>query len=406
MERIKGLYHNILARLSTVLFGFPAYKLTVIAVTGTSGKTTTAHLIYSILKKAGKKVALISSVEAIIGGKSLDTGFHVTTPNAFFLQLFLRKAVGQGENFVVIEASSHGIAQYRMLGTNVTIAVLTNISHEHLDFHKTFKNYAGAKLSLITSSKIGLVNKDDSSFELFNKSVDSKAVILSYSLKDKTADFTPQNTESKSSLPGIYNEQNVIAASAVGQLLNIETKLIKKALSEFKGIKGRFEEIKNKRGVRLIIDFAHKPNAFEALLSTLSKEDHNRLILVFGSAGERDKGKRKMMGEIAAKYADVSILTAEDPRSEDVNKIIQEIANGALSKGAVDLSKVDKIGKKHVFVRIPDRGRAIDRAINRYAKNGDIIAFLGKGHEKSMCYGSTEYPWSEHEEINKALARK
>lgn len=152
MERIKDLYHYLTAWLSVILFGYPASKLTVIAVTGTSGKTTTSHLIYSILKKAGKKVALISSIEAVIGGNSLDTGFHVTTPDAFSLQRLLRKAVNQKDEFVVIEASSHGIAQHRMLGTNVTIAILTNISHEHLDWHKTFTHYAHSKLSLITTS--------------------------------------------------------------------------------------------------------------------------------------------------------------------------------------------------------------------------------------------------------------
>lgn len=393
MEHIKALYHFIIAIIAVIIYGCPAGKLTVIAVTGTSGKTTTSHLIYSILKVAGKKVALISSVEAIIGGKTLDTGFHVTTPTSFSLQHFLKQAVNKNDEYVVIEASSHGIAQYRMLGTNIKIAVLTNISHEHLDWHKTFEAYANAKLSLIANTLVSIVNRDDSSFKLVEKIKKKKGIILSYSLKNNEADFTTQNTVSQINLPGDYNRQNAIAAAAACQLLGIDDKIIKKAFDLFKGVQGRFEEIKNNRGFRIIIDFAHKPNAFEALLKTLNDQKKKRLIVMFGCAGERDKAKRPMMGQIASKYAELLVLTAEDPRSEDVNDIIEEIAKGTL-------------GSKAEVIRIPDRKEAIDKVINTLAKKGDIVAFLGKGHEKSMCYGNTEYPWSEHDQINKALARK
>ncbi|MBI2029542.1 UDP-N-acetylmuramyl-tripeptide synthetase [Candidatus Gottesmanbacteria bacterium] len=404
MEHIKALYHYIVAVIAVLVYGYPAKDLTVIAVTGTSGKTTTSHLIYSILKKSGRKAALISSVEAIIGGKVSDTGFHVTTPSPFALQKFLKTAVSKGDKYVVVEASSHGIAQYRMLGTNVKIAVLTNIAHEHLDWHGTFEAYSQAKLSLIQKAQVSVVNKDDESYKLVEKLGNKKAVILTYSLKDPDADFIPENTVSEVTLPGEYNRQNAIAASSVCQLLGVELEDIKKAFNSFNGVQGRFEEIKNKRGFRIIIDFAHKPNAFEALLSTLKKNAdvsvgtptqrrRGRLIIMFGSAGERDKGKRSMMGKIAAKYADICVLTAEDPRSEDVNRIINEISQGTK-------------GSEAQVIRIADRALAINTVINKLAKKGDIVAFLGKGHEKSMCFGSKEYPWSEHEQINKALAKR
>lgn len=407
MELAKALYHYIIALIAVLIYGYPARELTVIAVTGTSGKTTTSHLIYSVLKKSGRKAALISSVTAIIGGKVSDTGFHVTTPSPFALQKFLKTAVSKGDKYVVIEASSHGIAQYRMLGTNVKIAVLTNIAHEHLDWHGTFEAYAQAKLSLIQKAEISIVNKDDASYKLVENLDKKDSVLLTYSLTDSSADFIPKNTVSFVALPGEYNRQNAIAASSVCQLLGVELEDIEEAFNSFEGVQGRFEEIKNKRGFRIIIDFAHKPNAFEALFKTLSEEKSRRygrdpdsktsgkkrLIAMFGSAGERDKGKRSMMGNIASKYADICVLTAEDPRSEDVNNIINEIAKG--TKG----------GNAQVL-RIPDRALAIDTVINKLAKKGDIVTFLGKGHEKSMCFGSKEYPWSEHEQINKALAKR
>lgn len=403
MERLEALYHFISAILATIFYGYPARKLVVIGVTGTSGKTTTAHLIYSILTHANKKVALISSVAAIIGRVKYDTGFHVTTPTVFAMQKFLRQAVSSGDTHIVLEASSHGIAQHRMLGTNVSVGVLTNIAHEHLDWHKTFENYAKTKLSLISKAKIAIVNKDDESLQMLLRFKPLTASVITYSLSDKNADFTLDNLPIKTNLPGDYNQQNALAAASCAAVLGIDERTIEKALTSFEGVTGRFEEIKNDRGFRIIVDFAHKPNALLALLKTLKAQTHKRIIVLFGSAGLRDIEKRPMMGEIAAKYADVSIITAEDPRTEDVNEIIEQICRGFLKAGATEIPKVHG---KHVFVRIPDREEAINVAINKVAKKGDIVAFLGKSHEKSMCYGKTEYPWSEHEAIYKALARK
>lgn len=401
MEHIKALYHLVLAILAVMRYGYPARSLIVIAVTGTSGKTTVSHLIYSVLKQAGKKVSLVSSISTIIGNREYDTGLHVTTPSPFALQKFLQKAKKTGNQYVVIEASSHGIAQFRMLGTNVMIGVLTNIAHEHLDWHKTFTAYANAKLSLIAKAKVAIVNKNDQSYSLLLKYKPLSAKIITFSLTGQ-ADFNFPKMPTVSGLPGDYNKENMLAAAAVCTLLGITPKNIASALLKFKGLNGRFEEIDNHRGYRIIVDFAHKPNALEALLKTLRKMTKKRLIIMFGSAGERDKAKRQMMGMIAAKYADISVLTAEDPRSEEVNDIIDEIAKGYKKTGGVEGKRQTA---KSYFIKMPERAEAINYIINNLACKDDLVAFLGKSHEKSMCYGKVEYPWNEHEEIIKALAK-
>ncbi len=408
MEHVKALYHLIVALLAVLIYRYPASKLKVIAVTGTSGKTTTSHLIYWFLKSSGYKVSLISSVAAYIGNKEYDTGFHVTTPSPFDLQRFLRRSVESGDKIAVIEASSHGLAQFRMLGTNIAIGVLTNIAHEHLDFHKTIESYQEAKLSLLKKSKISLVNKDDVSYNLIYKNPSFPTHIVTFGIDNKS-DFSPKNLPIKSSLPGKYNQYNVLAASSVSSMLGVKNYILKKALLTFPGVRGRFEKVKNNRGINIIVDFAHKPNALESFLITLKESVKNsRIIILFGSAGERDVEKRSMMGEIAGKYADISVLTAEDPRTDDVNNIIEEIAQGCLRGGAIEMSNVkcqmSNVNKRY-FIKIPDRSEAINITINKIAQKGDIVAFLGKGHEKSMCYGKKEYPWDEYEEIHKALAK-
>ncbi len=402
MEQIKALYHYIIACLAVVLYRYPAHNLTVIAVTGTSGKTTTSHLIFHMLKQAGYNAALISSVEAIINGKSYETGFHVTTPNPLSLQRFLRLAVNTGSKYVVLEASSHGIAQSRLIGCNIAIGVITNIAHEHLDWHKTFDSYAKAKLQLLKLSKIGLINHDDNAYTLLKNNLGSTKHIYTFSFSNNNkADFTRLNSPYKVSLKGDYNQENALAAASVAKILNLSTSTIKNALTSFPGVIGRFEEVPNSRGLDIIVDFAHKPNAFEALLKTLKKSVKKRIIIMFGAAGERDIQKRQIMGKIAAKYADIIILTAEDPRSEKADDIIELIAKGCAKAGA----KEGVNSNYPYFIRIPDRKEAIDYTINIAAKKGDTVAFLGKSHEKTMAIGAVEYPWNEHEQINKSLGK-
>ncbi len=391
--------HLPLAILAVLWFRYPARKLKVIGVTGTDGKTTTTSLIDYILVHWGKKAALISTVSAKIGQKEIDTGFHVTSPDSWKLQKLLREVVNQGFEYVVLEATSHGLVQNRFFGCGFKIGVVTNITHEHLDYHQTYLNYLKAKAKLFDRVEVGILNRDDQSFAYLKEKLRKKRIkIISYALKNK-ANFTPRNFPFKTPLLGTYNQYNCLAAVATASSLGTPKKIIKQALASFPGVKGRLEEIKNNFGFRVFIDFASTTNSLKNVLIALGKivPVKGRLITVFGSAGLRDVRKRALMGEMAAKYADLMVLTAEDPRTEDVNQIINQIAQGAFKKGAQE--------NKTLF-RVADRTEAIKFAIQKLAQKGDVIVTCGKGHEQSMSYGKTERPWSEHQAVQKALEGK
>jgi len=395
-QQLKNLYHLLIAILFVLFYRFPARKLKTIGITGTDGKTTTVNLIYEILRKSGRKVSMISSVEAIIGGKEYGTRLHVTTPDPKDIQRLLHQAVLAGSEYFVLETSSHGLSQNRLWGCRFYLGVITNISHDHLDYHKTHFNYLRAKAKLFDQVKVGILNRDDQSFDYLNQKLKAKKrKIITYGLKNK-ADFTPQTFLFKTPLLGDYNQYNCLAAAATASFLGIPREVIKESLAHFTGVKGRLEEIKNKFGFKVFIDFASTPNSLKNVLMALRKilPVKGRLIAVFGSAGLRDIQKRAMMGEVSEKYADLTVLTAEDPRTEDVNKIIEQIAQGALKKGAQE-------GK--TLFRVPNREEAIKFAIQKLAKKDDIVVTCGKGHEQSMCYGKTERPWSEHQAVQKAL---
>ncbi|PIZ47670.1 UDP-N-acetylmuramoyl-L-alanyl-D-glutamate--2,6-diaminopimelate ligase, partial [Candidatus Woesebacteria bacterium CG_4_10_14_0_2_um_filter_39_14] len=328
--------HLPLAILAVLWFRHPARRLKVIGVTGTDGKTTTATLIDDILVHWGKKAALISTVAAKIGQKEIDTGFHVTSPDAWKLQRLLRETVNQGFEYVVLEATSHGLVQNRFFGCHFKMGIVTNITHEHLDYHKTYADYLKAKAKLFDQVEAGVLNRDDQSFAFLKQKLKEKKIkIISYALKNK-ADFTPRNFPFKTPLLGDYNQYNCLAAAAATSFLGAPKNVIKEALADFPGVKGRLEEIKNRFGFRVFIDFASTANSLKNVLIALRKivPAKGRLIAVFGSAGLRDVQKRGLMGEMAAKYADLMVLTAEDPRTEDVNQIIEQIAQGALKEGA------------------------------------------------------------------------
>ena len=395
-QQLKNLYHLLIAILFAILYRFPARKLTVIGVTGTDGKTTTTNLIFHILKESGKKVSMISSVNTVIGEKKCETGFHVTTPAPQDIQKYLAQAVKAGSQYFVLESSSHGLSQNRLWGCFFKVGVVTNVTHEHLDYHKTDLNYLKAKAKLFDQIKIGVLNRDDESCNYLNSKLQiTNSKVITYGIKSK-ADFTSQTFKFKTYLPGEYNQYNCLAAAAATSSLGVSAEQIKEAILSFKGIEGRMDEIKLGQNFRVVIDFASTPNSLKNVLQTLASQKikGGRLIAVFGSAGLRDKMKRSMMGEMAGKYADLTVLTAEDPRTEDVNQIIEEIAQGVLRQGA-------KEGK--TLFRIPDREEAIKFAIQELVKKGDIVVTCGKGHEKSMCYGKTEKPWNEYEVVQKAI---
>lgn len=398
--RPKGLPENIryqkvnnarkaLAFLASEFYGNPSKRLKIIGVTGSDGKTTTSHMIYEVLKAGGKKVGLISTISAKIGNKDIDTGFHVTNPEPLDLHKFLSEMIKKGLEYVVLETTSHGLAQERVYGINYEIAVLTNITHEHLDYHKTFENYRDTKLKMFLRAKISVLNKDDKNYEYFNKKIKGEKIV--YSSKD-TLNITKLMGRKLDEV-GEYNLQNARAAVAVSRRLKISLKDIKSALENMSPPMGRLEEVKNNKGLNIYIDFAHTPNALKEVLTLLRNISNRQLIVVFGCAGERDSQKRPMMAEIATSIADISIFTAEDPRSEQVNETFKQMEKGIKKKDSI-------------YHKIPERGEAITFAINKLAKKGDTVVICGKAHERSMAYNGVEYPWSDFDAVELALKGK
>lgn len=383
---VNSLYHLPKAVFSNLFFGFPSRDLRVIGVTGTDGKTTAATLIYHILKKAGKKVALITTVSVKMGKKEVETGLHTTSPDPLILQRFLKEIKNKGFEFVVLEVTSHGLAQHRVWGVNFEVAVVTNVTHEHLDYHKTFENYLKTKAKILRKAKISVLNKEEKNFAFLKSQ--AKGQVITFGLK--SGDLNPRNFFFKTRLLGDFNQLNCLAAIAAASVLRINKHLIKKAVVSFKGVAGRMQAIDEGQDFTVIIDFAHTPHALEQALTTLKEVYKPRkMIAVFGCAGLRDKRKRPMMGKIACQQTDVVVLTAEDPRREDVGEIISQIASGCKDK--------NKIYKKS------DRQKAIKLAIVDLASKGDLVGVFGKGHEKSMCFGRIEHPWSDEKAVRKAL---
>lgn len=416
-------------------YDFPSKNLKIIGVTGTDGKTTTTNLIYHILHSSGKKVGMVSTINARIGEKEIDTGFHVTNPEPELLQKLLKEMVVEGLEYAVLEVTSHGINQERIAGVNFYGAVMTNVTHEHLDYHKNFRNYLKTKGRIFENVRFSILNKDDKSFSYLNHK--SKGKKISYGIingagvlaKDinqfgertefrLSARYGSLTTSSLRSgevgvrirLPGIYNVYNALAATATVLELGITLRGIKKGLESFGGLEGRFEEVNLGQPFKVVVDFAHTPNALDQVLrfSQRCNDPGAKIIIVFGCAGERDKEKRPMMGEIAARLADWTVITAEDPRREKVNDIIDSIASGCRRAEAEEVRVFDQellIGKgKHTFVRVPDRREAIELAVSK-ARSGDLVLITGKGHEKSMCFGEIEYPWSDRKAVEEALDR-
>jgi UDP-N-acetylmuramoyl-L-alanyl-D-glutamate--2,6-diaminopimelate ligase len=410
---------------------WPGRKLTVIGVTGTDGKTTTTNLIYQILLAAGIKAGMISTVNAVIGDEVLDTGFHVTTPDAHDVQGYLARMVEAGLTHVTLETTSHGWAQYRIDACEFDIGVVTNITHEHLDEHGSYENYRAAKARLfssleITSEKpqgnprLGVINRDDlKSFEFLNDLIrvrklnyglraesDVRAVDVSYSpwgihFTARSRDFS---VAVSSKLVGAYNISNCLAAlTATVYGLKLKPEIAAQGIAALEGIPGRMERIDMGQNFTAIVDFAHTPNALKVTLEAAremlslrgeGKGEKGRLIAVFGSAGLRDKDKRRMMAETSAELADLTILTAEDPRTESLDAILEEMAIGAKSRGGRE---------GETFWRIPDRGDAIRFAV-RLAREGDIVLACGKGHEQSMCFGAREHVWDDRTAMRATLS--
>ncbi len=410
-----------LAYLSAAFYGYPARRLTVIGVTGTDGKTTTSNLIYQILLKANIPVGIISTVNAKIGSESYDTGFHVTTPGAPEVQQYLSRMLAAGLTHVVLEATSYGLDQHRVTGCEFDIGVLTNITHEHLDTHGSFEAYRDAKARLFTGlsqrqskangiQPLAVLNRDDDSYAYLRERVTARQVGYS---TNPGADVWAEKIHHEadglhfvangpgfcvpvySRMMGLFNVSNCLAAlSATVVGLGVDARTASQGISNLHGVPGRMEQISMGQPFIAIVDFAHTPNALKQALKAARDMTAGRVIAVFGSAGLRDREKRRMMAEVSAELADMTILTAEDPRTESLDAILEEMAQGARSKGGVE-------GK--TFLRVPDRGEAIRQAVHM-AKPGDLVVACGKGHEQSMCFGAVEYPWDDRVAVRAAIA--
>jgi UDP-N-acetylmuramoyl-L-alanyl-D-glutamate--2,6-diaminopimelate ligase len=410
-----------LAHISQVFYGFPANELTLIGVTGSDGKTSTVNLLYQILKSAGIKSGMVSTVNAVIGDQELDTGLHVTTPEVFEVQQYLRQMADAGLTHAVLETTSHGLAARRVFGKDFDIGVVTNITHEHLDFHGSYDAYLAAKALLFEGlsapkdkhnpiTPLAVLNLDDRSYQPLVDRVDAKNI--SYGLSPEAdvwasdivntpeqLSFTIHGPEFKFELQttmiGNYNVANILAAVSAAVIgLGVSPEAAKQGIQSLQGIPGRMERISLGQEFITIVDFAHTPYALKSVLLAARNLTNGRVIAAFGSAGLRDKQKRRMMAEISVELADLTILTAEDPRIEALDEILSEMAAGAVEKGGVELE---------TFFCIPDRGEAIRFAIAQ-AQPGDLVYILGKGHEQSMCFGEIEYPWDDRTAARAALS--
>jgi UDP-N-acetylmuramoyl-L-alanyl-D-glutamate--2,6-diaminopimelate ligase len=410
-----------LAFLAAAFHGHPARKLTMIGITGTDGKTTTSNLLYRILIEAGIKTGMVSTINALVGDEVLDTGFHVTTPDALDVQMYLSRMVRAGLTHVILETTSHGWAQYRVDACDFDIGIITNITHEHLDYHGSYDNYRAAKGRLFVSlsetvdkpsgtHRLAVLNRDDASYNYLEAL--SKVQKTSYGLRAEAEfcamdiTYTPggvsfsvehDGTRQQIECPlvGTFNVSNCLAAyTAAVKGLGVAPETAARGIAKLTSVPGRMERIDLGQVFTVIVDFAHTPNALQAALTTARQICTGRLIVVFGSAGLRDREKRRMMAELSAEFADFSIFTAEDPRTESLQDILEEMAAGAREKGG----KEDK-----TFVLVPDRGEAIRKAC-KMAAGGDLVIVCGKGHEQSMCFGEIEYPWDDRIAMRAALS--
>lgn len=431
---IKRFFHIFQSQTEAIKLSLPSKSLKLIAVTGTSGKSSTASMIYHVLNNTGFKVGLISTVEAIAGNKSIDTGLHVTTPDAKELQQILRKMKDEGMEYVVLETSSHAIDQGRLGFLKLDYVVYTNIKRDHLDWHGSWENYANAKAGIInklTTSGKAIVNKDDKkSYDFLRHHYYSLTKnplnFIEYSKKTEVTKksekldglgFVYKNTEFNIPVIGEYNIDNALAAIKVAEAMHVETNRIAESLSSFTGVKGRMEVMKS-NPFMVIVDFAHNADSLEKSLASIRNiKGVNKIISVFGSAGLRDVEKRFTMGEVAAKYSDVIIVTSEDPRIEKLYDINSKIIEGAEKGGAKLVKRIANHEEyleysnvitttKEVYSfdeeTVDSRYDAVDYAI-RIANPGDVVIIEGKGHEQSLCFGTTEYPFTDQEAVRKSL---
>ncbi len=411
-EFIEPAGHLVEASLLSIKAGHPAKSMRVIGVTGTNGKTTTSFMIHSILVEAGLPVALQTTVGNGVNRDIKPQIEHMTSVSPGLLQRRLKQFRDAGAKWLVMETTSHALAQHRDYGIPYEIAVITNVTHEHLDYHKTFERYRAAKLRLFKiaakhGQQLGIINADDPSADIFKAAVPHSMMygIQQGDIRPTHLDIRPDGSSYDVTIgdktyhidcpiPGEFNVMNSLAAVSAGHALGLPKAAIEQGIAKLRFVEGRMNSIKLGQKYNAIIDFAHTPDAFERLLRDLRKSTKGKLVAVFGSAGRRDEEKRYEQGEIAGKYCDELVLTEEDDRDIDGNHILDQIAEGAAKSG--------KIVDENVF-KVLDRPSAIQFGVTRVSRPEDTVIFLGKGHEKTIERANGENPWNETAEVTRAI---
>jgi UDP-N-acetylmuramoyl-L-alanyl-D-glutamate--2,6-diaminopimelate ligase len=381
-------------------FERPTEALEVAGVTGTNGKTTTAFLLYSILAAAGRRPGLLGTIESRVGGER--RGALRTTPEAIDLQRSFREMLDGGDRSCAMEATSHGSELGRLERVRFSALVFTNLTQDHLDFHGTIERYFDAKRRLFTESRPpAAVNLGDAHGRELAQELEGNQRLLTFGFAEdaelkpenlevgpRGARFTAAGIELETRLRGRFNIENVLGAVAGARLLGIPDEAIAQGVKELRGVPGRFEAVDEGQPFTVLVDYAHTPDSLENVLRTARDLAHNRLICVFGCGGDRDRGKRPLMGRIASELADLAIVTSDNPRSEEPEAIIAEIVAGA--EADVDVE--------------PDRRDAIARAIE-IAREGDVVVIAGKGHEQGQQFANAAVPFDDRDVVREALRR-
>ncbi|MCC7202698.1 MAG: UDP-N-acetylmuramoyl-L-alanyl-D-glutamate--2,6-diaminopimelate ligase [Nitrospirae bacterium] len=394
-------------------FRHPSRELSVIGITGTNGKTTTSFLIRSILENAGYKSGLLGTIFWSDGSRTSEA--EHTTPEAVDFQNLLRRMSVNGCTFAVTEVSSHSLSLSRVYGTDFSTAVFTNLTQDHLDFHADMEDYFQAKALLfsgISSNKYAVINSDDPYGQRLFTMIKCRS--LSYGI-DKSADIMAENISLsiegtgfdmatpagriyvKSSLVGIHNVYNILAAAGAALSNNIALEKISSGISSLTSVPGRFERIDSGLGFSVVVDYAHTENALRLLLEAAKRFSPGRIVTVFGCGGDRDRGKRPLMGGTAVELSDYVIVTSDNPRSEDPEKIIEEVVSGITEAIARDKARAAE------YITLPDRRQAIEEAV-RIAEKGDLVIIAGKGHEDYQITGRERLHFDDREEVKRAVS--
>lgn len=414
---LERTYRKSRAKVVAARYGNPARDLRVIAVTGTNGKTTTVNFLNEILKEAGYKTAMFSTANIEIAGVQTVNDTNSTTATVSKLQKFFHDAKKADVEFALIEATSHALDQYKFAGVPIEMAIMTNLTQDHLDYHKTMENYAAAKAKLFEMQpRFIVLNTDDKYFDYFNKFEASEQKITYgesdlAEVKIKSFKLYKKGSEAKlridnnvaleiaTNLPGEFNVYNTTAAAAGAYLLGISLQDIQEGIANLEGISGRFQYATSDLPFEVVVDYAHTPDALEKLLQTSKKITKNRTILVFGACGDRDREKRPIMGKIAQDLADRIIVTDEENYTEDAKQIREEVIAGFSKKNGKLPANIQEI---------PDRKEAIRKAL-QIAGKGDTVLITGLGHEVYRIIDGEKTPWNDTEivrEISKEIFKK